>query len=319
MTYELSAMLHTWRMDVRAPSHQRGDSAGPGLVGTYNTTGDAWDVVVTGNKAFVADGDAGLVVIDVTNPVTPTLLGTINPPGIQKGVDVDPGRQLAVLASGTSGIHVVNIANPAAPVQLSALPGGDVRDVALQGTFALLADGSRSFTSVDLTNPAAPILGASTAQSLGGLLNDVAVQGNFALGADVFFVNGVPIINIDAPATPVVRALLNFSSFRDDDGQGIAADGGYVYLTAVLGSAFTENGATGNSRLYIGQYIALQDLGGVAPTVAITEPMAGRRQLREVPFRFGSPRMTISQLLRSRSWSTGSQPQPILPSRTKPF
>lgn len=247
----------------------------PVLLGTYNTNGDAWDVVVTGNRAYVADGDAGLVILDVTNPATPTLLGTINPPGIQKGVDIDPARMLAVMASGTSGIHIVNIANPAAPVQVGAVSGGDVRDVALQGTFAFLADASRSFTPVDLTNPAAPILGPSTAQSLGGLLNDVTVQGNFALGADVFFVNGVPIINIDAPATPIVRALLNFSNFADDDGQGIAADGGHVYLTAVLGSAFIENGSTGSSRLYIGQYIAIQDLGGVAPTVSITEPGAG--------------------------------------------
>jgi hypothetical protein len=247
----------------------------PALLGSFDTAGDAWDVVVTGNRAYVADGDAGMVIIDVTNPATPTLLGTVNPPGIQKGVDVDPGRMLAVLASGFSGIHVVNIADPAAPVQIGALAGGDVRDVALQGSFAFLADYSRSFTAVDLTNPAAPILGPSTDLNLGGRLHDVSVQGNFALGADVLFVNAVPIINIDAPANPVVRAQLNFSNLVDADGQGIAADGGYVYLAAVAGSAFTENGTSGFSRLLIGQYIAIEDLGGVAPTVSVVEPVAG--------------------------------------------
>ena len=167
------------------------------------------------------------------------------------------------------------MANPAAPVLLGSLPGGDVRDVALQGTYAYLADGSRSFTSVDLGSPATPVLRNSTVQSLGGLLNDVAVQGSFALGADVFFVNGVPVINIDSPANPVPRAVLNFASFRDDDGQGIAADAGYVYLVGAIGSAFIENGTTGNSRMYIGQYIAIEDLGGVAPTISITQPQAG--------------------------------------------
>ena len=158
---------------------------------------------------------------------------------------------------------------------IGSLPGGDVRDLALQGTYAFLADGSRSFTAVDLGNPAVPILRNSTAQSLGGLLNDVTVQGSFALGADVFFVNGVPVINIDSPANPVPRAILNFASFRDDDGQGIAADAGYVYLVGAVGSAFTENGSTGNSRMYIGQYIAIEDLGGVAPTISITQPQIG--------------------------------------------
>ena len=255
----------------------------PVLLGSYDTAGDAWDVVVTGNRAYVADGEAGLVILDVTNPATPTLLGTVNPPGIQKGVDVDPGRMLAVLASGTTGLHVVNVANPGAPVQVGTLAGGDVRDVALQGSFAFLADYTRSFTSVDLTNPAAPLLGSSTDLNLGGRLHDVVVQGNFALGADVLFVNGVPIINIDAPATPVVRATLNFSTLADADGQGIAADAGYVYLAAVSGSHSTENGSTGTSLLLIGQYIAIEDIGGVAPTVSIAEPAQGTTAIEGSP------------------------------------
>jgi hypothetical protein len=247
----------------------------PVMVGSIDTPGDAWDVVVRDNRAYVADGAAGLRIFDVTLPASPVLLGSIDPAGIQKGVDVDPGRGLAILASGTSGLHVVDVSNPATPTLVGSLAGGDVRDVAVQGTHAYLADGSRSFTSVDIGNPATPILRNSTAQALGGLLNDVAVQGSFALGADVFFVNGVPVINIDSPANPVPRAILNFGTFRDDDGQGMAADAGYLYLAAVLGSAFTENGTNGNSRLYIGQYIAIEDLGGVAPTISITQPQAG--------------------------------------------
>lgn len=247
----------------------------PVLAGSYNTPGDAWDVVVRDDRAFVADGANGLVIIDVSTPSAPSLLGAIDPAGIQKGVDVDPVRQLAVLASGTSGLHVVNVANPVAPVLIGSLAGGDVRDVALAQDHVMLADYSRSFTSVDLGDPTAPVLRNSTAQNLGGRLHDVVVQGSFGLGADVLFVNGVPIVNIDNLANPIPRAILNFSSFRDDDGQGIAADGAYVYLAAVLGSAFTENGASGNSRLYIGQYLALEDRNGIAPTVALTSPADG--------------------------------------------
>jgi hypothetical protein len=246
--------------------------AAPVRVGGLDTPGDVWDVTVRENRAYLADGVAGLRIVDVSDPAAPVLLGSIDPAGTQKGVDVDPGRQLAVLASGTSGLHVVDVSNPAAPVLRGVLAGGDVRDVALQGTFAYLADFQRSFTAVDVSNPAAPLLGSSTPQSLGGLLNDVVVQNNFALGAEVFFVNGVPIVNIDAPANPVPRAIVNFGSFRDDDGHGIAADGSFLYLAAALGSAGTENGASGNSRLYIGQYLAREDRQGIAPTVAIASP-----------------------------------------------
>jgi hypothetical protein len=258
----------------------------PVNVGAVDTPGDAWDVVVSGNRAYVADGDNGLVIINVSNPANPQLLGSVNPAGTQKGVDVDAARNLAVVASGTAGIHIIDISNPSTPTVIGSLPGGDVRDVALKGNFAFLADNQRSFTSVDLTSPNAPVLRSSTPLATGGRLTDVAVSGNFALGADVFFVNGVPIIDIATPAAPNPRAILNFSNFRDDDGQGIAVDGSFVYLAAVLGSAFQENGTVGNSRLYIGQYLVQEDKGGVAPTVRITTPADGSTVVEgmQIPF-----------------------------------
>lgn len=247
----------------------------PVSIGAFDTPGDAVDVVVSNNRAYVADGISGLRIIDVSNPANPQLLGSVDPPGTQKGVDVDAVRNIAVVASGTSGLHVINVSNPANPSLVGSLAGGDVRDVVLKNDFAFLADNSRSFTSVDLANPSTPILRSSTPQNLGGLLQDVAVSGNFALGADVVFVNGVPILDVSTLANPIPRSILSFSNFRDDDGQGIAVDGSFVYLAAVLGSAFTENGTTGNSRLYIGQYLAQQDKGGVPPAVLISSPASG--------------------------------------------
>ena len=52
------------------------------------------------------------------------------------------------------------------------------------------------------------------------------------------------------------------------------------------GSAFQENGTVGNSRLYIGQYLAQEDRGGVAPTVRITVPADGSTVIEgmQIPF-----------------------------------
>ena len=241
----------------------------PVNVGAFDTA-DAWDVVVSDNKAYVADGAAGLRIINVANPAAPTLLGAVDPPGTQKGVDIDPIRNIAVLASGNSGVHVVNVSNPAAPAVVGTVSTGDARDIALKGMTALVADFSRSLTAVDVGIPSTPILGLSTPSNTGGLLQDVVVSGNFTLGADVLFVNGVPIADVSDPANPIARAILNFGNFRDDNGTGVAADASYVYLTAERG--ITENGTNGDTRLYIGQYLSQQDLEGVAPTVQITAP-----------------------------------------------
>ena len=256
-----AAGLHI--IDVTTPT-------APVRLGGFDTAGDAVDVVVRDNRAYVADGATGLRIIDVSTPTAPFLLGTIDPPGTQKGVDVDPVRKLAVLASGPSGIQVVDVTNPAAPALRGSLAGGDARDVVLQNTVAYLADYERSFTPVDISNPAIPVAGASTPLNLGGRLNDVAIQGSFGVGADVLFVNGVPVINFDAPLQPVVRARIDMNG--DFDGQGIAADAGFLYMTGVSGSAFIENGVTGNSRLFIGQYLSIEDRKGIAPTVSLTQP-----------------------------------------------
>jgi hypothetical protein len=84
--------------------------------------------------------------------------------------------------------------------------------VVISGDFAYVADFSSSFTVANISDPANPVLGNSTPRDTGGLLVDVAVAGRFAFGADVFFVNGVPIIDVDIPQTPTPRAILDLSS-----------------------------------------------------------------------------------------------------------
>ena len=233
----------------------------------------AWDVVVKGNRAYVANGTGGLVIVDVSSPSTPVRLGSIALAGTSKGVDVDTTRMLAVVARGTNGFSVVNVADAAAPALLGEVAGGDVRDVVMSDGFAFLADMARSFTSVDLTTPAVPVIVASTPQVTGGLLNDVALMGQLVAGADVFFVNGVPMIDVSEPSVPTPRVTIDFTRLGDSNGTGIAVDSSFVYMTATHGFDLGENGITGNfTRLYIGQYRSDDQ---TPPTVAILSPGAG--------------------------------------------
>ena len=259
-----AAGLHV--ADVSAPSTPR-------LVGVVGTPGTAQGVVVRGNLAYVADGSSGLQVIDVSRADRPVLIGTIDTPGTAKGVDVEGTR--AVVADGSAGIQVVDVADPTRPMIIgSRATNGQAQDVVLRGSTVYVADFARSFTVIDITDPTNPVLGPSTPSPTGGLLNDVAVVGRFALGADVLFVNGVPIIDVSDPTNPIPRSILDFRSFRDDNGIGIAADGSFVYLTAAAG-AISDNGTTGATRLYIGQYLALVDNAGIAPSVQIAAPRSG--------------------------------------------
>lgn len=245
----------------------------PVKVGTLSTGANALDVAVRGTKAYVANG-SNLLIADVTNSATPVRLSTLPLSGTIQGVDVDTQRNLAVVAAGTSGIYVVDISNPAAPILRGTAITGDARDVAIQGNFAFVADFQRSTTSVDISSPATPIvLSHILDPNLGGFLQDIVLSGNFALAADVKFVNGIPITDISVPASLQARAILNFPQ-RDDNGMGIAADGSFVYLVTEHNNV-GKFGSVGDSRLYIGQYLAQVDNKGVAPTVAITSPSPG--------------------------------------------
>lgn len=247
--------------------------AAPGLVSTLDTPGSAWDLVVRGSLAFVADAGSGLRVIDVAEPAAPVEIGSLATSGSARGVDVTPDVGLAVIAEGGAGVRTVDLTDPTAPVSLGGVDTGDARDVALGDGFAYVADFANSFTAVDLADPAAPVITDRPSLSLGGRLHDVALAGGFGFGADVLFVNGVPILDLRQPGTVVPRDILDFRSFRDDNGTGVAVDSTYVYLTA--SRSLTENGSSGTTRLYVGQYLKLEDTLGIPPTVEITRPANG--------------------------------------------
>lgn len=248
----------------------------PVLLGTADTPGIAQDVAIKGSLVYVADGATGLQIVDVADPTAPIVVGAVDTAGTAKGVAVMADRDIAVVADGTGGLRVVDVANPAAPTIIASLslgPSGDARDVAVQGNFAFVADYVRSFTSVDLTNPALPVLRTQLPSATAGRLTDVVLAGRFALGSDIVFLNHVPIVDVATPAAPLSRGSVNFSAYRNDEGMGLAADAAYVYL--VTSQSVSENQATGNSRLYIGQYLSRDDGFGIAPTVQITAPAPG--------------------------------------------
>jgi hypothetical protein len=244
----------------------------PRLLGTVSTGGNALDVAPRGTTVFVANGNS-LVLVDVTSPSAMTVIKSLPLAGTIWGVDIDADRHLAAVAAGGSGLILVDVTNPTAPVVRGSVVTGDARGAAIRGNFVLVADQANSMTSVNISNLAAPVVVSRTALSLGGRLNDIKLSGNFALGADVFFVNGIPIIDITNPGTLQPRAILNFTA-RDDNALGIAVDGNYAYL-ATEHSNLSKGGSVGDSRLYIGQYLALVDDKGIPPVATITAPAAG--------------------------------------------
>lgn len=257
-------------IDVSAP-------ASPHIRGTVDTPGDASDVIVAGPIAYVADGTAGLQIVDVSDPSAPVLVRSLKTPGTARGVDVAGSIAVVVSDVPVTGLQVIDITNPAAATIVGQIPlDGQPTDVSLGKGYAYVAAYTGGVKIVDIRQPATPVVVGGLPGSFpdGFVPRDVQFAGQFAIFAEQLFANAVaPIVDVSDPTHPRFRAVLDFG--QDYAGTGIAVSGPYVFWTGQSFVVSQENGTTGNTRLFIGQYLALEDRGGVPPTVSITAPLNG--------------------------------------------
>ena len=83
-------------------------------LGTIDTPGDANDVVVVGDLAYVADNQAGLRIIDISNPEEPTEVGFFDTPGTALHVAIS--GDYAYVADGPGGLCIVDISEPSSDI-----------------------------------------------------------------------------------------------------------------------------------------------------------------------------------------------------------
>jgi hypothetical protein len=202
-------------LDVATPT-------APRVVGSAATAGPALGVAVAAGRAYVVDGSA-LRIFDVSDPTAPALLGALALPGRPRGVDI--AGDLAVVAAEAAGVHAVDVSDPAAPTLLGSThtrgTTSNAADLVVRENRAYVADGAFKLGGVkvvDLTVPSTPVVVGESTNAFG--LNSIALDGAFAFGADYYFVNSVPLFNVEVEP-PAFSAVLDFHglpSFRDDNG-----------------------------------------------------------------------------------------------------
>lgn len=135
-------------IDVSSP-------ASPWVVSVYNTPGHAYDVHVAGHLALVADGKAGLRIIDVSNLSAVSEIGHYIPhDGDVRGVDV--AGHNAYLASGKRGLVVVDISDPRNPSKVGRFDKPRrARSIQVAGSYAYVGDLKR-LRVLDISDPSAP-------------------------------------------------------------------------------------------------------------------------------------------------------------------
>jgi hypothetical protein len=177
-------------------------------------------VVVSGNYAYVADGDYGLQVINISNPANPTLAGSYNTPGYSLRVAVS--GNYAYVADGPAGMRVVNVSNPASPTEVGSFTPGYAWCVTVSGNYAYVGFGDGGVRIVNVSNPANP---TEVGQyDMLGIVYGVVVVGNYAYVADGGW--GLRVGDVSNPANPIETGYYDTEGTAYD----VAGSGIYAYV-----------------------------------------------------------------------------------------
>ncbi len=169
------------------------DSLNVRLVGRCDIEGFAQGIFVCDSYAYVAAGNAGLRIIDISDINNPYEIGYCTDTAwFARKVVVDD--IYAYVADIDSGLRIIDISDPTSPVEISKYLF-DIWDIVIKDTLAYLTGGGSYI--VNIANPYSPFqVGYMPVPG-----NGISVVDSYAYIADYWY--GIYIMDITDPTTPI--------------------------------------------------------------------------------------------------------------------
>jgi hypothetical protein len=175
-------------------------SRGEEVIGGYDTAGEATNVAVSGDRAYVATGD-DIVILDIADPASPRLLGHCAVPGGAFRLDLQ-GTWIYTVGYARTSLSVVDVSDPATPEVVFEFSDGVDTTTSVSAEGPVLCVSTLLLLHVfDISNPAAPqwVSQYSPAGGWYPYMLDVEIVGNSAfVGRDSF-----DIVDLSDPLHPV--------------------------------------------------------------------------------------------------------------------
>jgi hypothetical protein len=182
-------------------------------------TGTSFTPFYANVKVYVPYGIAGLRILDVSSPSSPTLLSTIALGGDSREVIVK--GNYAYVAALDSCVHVIDVSNASSPIYVKKIPTSRARGIALNGNYAYVATRDSGLVILNLTDPSAPVWSANVR----GLdIENVAVAGNII---GLSFYSSITFYDITNPESPVAKG--STPTFTTGD-EGFSIAGNFAYI-----------------------------------------------------------------------------------------
>lgn len=174
--------------------------------GHYATPSVVSDLQVVGSLAYLAVGQSGVEIVDVSRPRSPTFVARYVTPDSALALQV--AHDMAYVAD-TTGLHLIDVSDPYSPTLVGSILLSDdsyVQDLALSGSHVYLADAGvdGKVQIVDVSDPAHPVsLSDFWIERPGTALGVAFSDGYLYIAAGIA---GIQVVDVSDPLRPSLQA-----------------------------------------------------------------------------------------------------------------
>lgn len=251
---------------------------------------DGLKIQTQGDYAYLVrnDGTPDFVIINISNPATPSILGSLNLSGAPVNIAVSGDYAYIASQDNNQELQVINISNPSSPnvVGIFDTSGtADANGIYVSDSMAYLVRNSSvwdEFLIINVSLPSNPTLVGSL--NLNERANEVIVLGNYAYVASGHNSQELQVVDITNPSSPSLIGSYNLSG--NSNSLSITGFNNTVVLGRADGLIYLFNVTNPNLPNLSGYFDttgAINDISlGVNNTYAFLATSAGASEFRVV-------------------------------------
>ena len=194
-------------------------------LGSLQTDGVAYDLVISGSYAYIADNVKGLLIIDVSIPSNPTLIKTYHVTE-KDAQNIFVNGNYAFVCYENAGLDIVDISSPSSPSFVASFnPSNNFYDVIVKDSIGYIAAYDTGIYIVNFTDLSSPELLFTYVDS--NLIVDQPTS--ISLVDDILFITNCiffQLLNVSNPFAP-----LEISEYETDElGEKVFIQNGFAFL-----------------------------------------------------------------------------------------
>ncbi len=221
---------------------------------------DTYDIQIEGNIAYIADGNNGFMILDISSPNHRVLLGKVDDIDVQ---NIFIHENHAYLGDSNNQLLIFDIRDETNPIMVSSynFTTGKINSIFVEENIAYVALGETGLSILNVEDSPNPsVMGSIT----NGTFNDVIVENGTAYLADMNY--GLVMANVSNPAKPIIVSSLIL------EGQIMALDlvESNIFIAAGERGLYIANLSTIENPQLLGSYNTTAN----ASRVIIDEDMA---------------------------------------------